>query len=262
MVVIRQIPDQVIDAADLFLAKRNELGNIAFQSFPEEACLVFPNEYLVFTASPEDINNRYFAQNPEAFIRMEVPTYDDRSDAVVLLANNSEIIDELLYDPDFHNELLSDFNGVSLERINPNAATQSDENWHSAASSVGYATPTYQNSQFVPLSSNPGNQIIDIPNKTLSPDDDGFEDVLLINYQTNDPGFVATLNIYDSRGRLVNNLIQNEILATQGNFKWDGTNNDREKVRIGIYIITGELVNPNGNIEAIKESVVVAGRLD
>ena len=33
---------------------------------------------------------------------------------------------------------------MALERINYNAATQQQDNWHSAAASVVYGTPTYK----------------------------------------------------------------------------------------------------------------------
>ncbi|MEM8908038.1 MAG: lamin tail domain-containing protein, partial [Bacteroidota bacterium] len=252
---------KVIDVIDLHLAKRNEFGNLAFQTFPEDPCLIFPGDYLVLTPSPEDIRNRYFTQNPNAFLSMDVPTYDDREDAVVLLSTGSLIIDELQYTRDFHNELLDDFNGVSLERISPDALTQADASWHSAAAAVGFATPTYENSQIMPTAA-PGDSPIRLAETTISPDNDGFQDVLLINYQTEQAGFVANLNIYDARGRLIKNLTENEILASSGQIKWDGTTNDREKARIGIYILWGELIHPDGTVIGVKESLVVAGRLD
>ncbi|MEM9820931.1 MAG: lamin tail domain-containing protein [Bacteroidota bacterium] len=254
--------DKVIDAFDLILAKRNELGDISFLSPISEPCLLFPDQYLVLTPSPEDIQSRYFAENPAAFLTTDVPTYDDRQDAVVLTTSGAVLVDELQYQRDFHNELLDNPEGVSLERINPDGITQSDDNWHSAAASVGHATPSYQNSQFVANPLNPGSERISLPSKTVSPDDDGFEDILLINYQTDTPGFLATLNIYDARGRLVRQLVRNELLASQGSFKWDGTNEDQTKARIGIYVLWGSLTHPDGTKEEIKESIIVAGRLD
>lgn len=252
---------KVIDVIELHLAKRNEDGNFASQTFPEEACLLFPGDYLVLTPSPEDILNRYVAENPAAFLTMDVPSYDDKEDAVLLMTTGSVIIDELQYNADFHNELLDDFNGVSLERIDPDRLTQSDDNWHSAAQSVGFATPTYQNSQFV-VAVAPDNQLLDIPIKTVSPDGDGFQDVLLINYQTEQTGFLANFKIFDAKGRLIKDLVQNELLANTGTLKWDGSTNDEVKARIGIYILWGELTHPDGTVNGVKETIVVAGRLE
>ena len=68
-----------------------------------------------------------------AFIDTDLPTYGDKEDAVVLMKSSSVVIDELQYNDEFHNDLIDDLNGVSLERIDPNAPTQSIGNWHSAA---------------------------------------------------------------------------------------------------------------------------------
>ncbi len=58
------------------------------------------------------------------------------------------IIDELVYNEKWHFKLIDNDEGVALERIDYNAPTQQQDNWHSAASSVGYGTPTYKNSQY------------------------------------------------------------------------------------------------------------------
>ncbi|MEY3148152.1 MAG: hypothetical protein RL688_1371, partial [Actinomycetota bacterium] len=56
--------------------------------------------------------------------------------------------DRVAYLNDWHFKLISDEEGVSLERIDHNAVSQDASNWHSAASSVNYGTPTYKNSQY------------------------------------------------------------------------------------------------------------------
>jgi len=45
--------------------------------------------------------------------------------------------------------LLIYYDGVALERINPDVSSNDENNWHSAAESVGFGTPGYKNSQFV-----------------------------------------------------------------------------------------------------------------
>ena len=43
--------------------------------------------------------------------------------------------------------------------------------------------------------------------------------------------------IYDAKGRLIKNLVQNELLGIAGTYSWDGITENNEKARIGIYII-------------------------
>ena len=217
--------DKTIDISELVIASRNlETDDIEKPEPIETTCLLFPKNYIVITSSPSDIKNRYFVEKPYALVPNALPTYDDKEGVVLiyvpeLLGEN--IIDEFHYTQDFHNQLLSNRNGVSLERIDPNGETNTKNNWHSAATSVGFATPTYQNSQFTENNSS-SDDVFSIPNNTLSPDGDGFEDFLLINYQTNQSGYLANIRIFDSNGRLIKDLVKNELLASKGNFKWDG----------------------------------------
>ena len=169
-------------------------------------------------------------------------------------------IDSFNYSEDFHFNLLARRDGVSLERISFTAPTNDPGNWHSAASTAGFATPGYENSQFLERPDLLG-EMIRIPNPRLSPDGDGFEDALLIQYETAQPGYVLNLRIFDARGRLVSHLVRNELLANAGTFKWDGFTNEFTKARIGIYVLWFELFDVSGKVEERKETVVVAGKL-
>ncbi|HMQ48569.1 MAG TPA: lamin tail domain-containing protein [Saprospiraceae bacterium] len=221
--------------------------------------LLFPGEYVVITDEPDDILQRYVVQNPSALLSNDLPTLEAESGNVTIRYQGT-VIDAFDYDADFHYPLLSSERGVSLERISFDAATQGAGNWHSAASSVGYATPTYQNSQireFSPLL----DEMIDLPFMTFSPDNDGFDDVLFINYKTEEPGFSMNLAIYDAYGRLIRRLVNNETLGGEGVFKWDGIDEEGHRARIGIYVLWFELFSTQGQVESGKRTCVLAGRL-
>ncbi len=225
--------------------------------------LLFPNEYAVLTESPSDILNRYTVENPNALLRQDLPNFPNKEGNVSLFINESGetvFIDQLDYTDDFHSSLLNDKEGVSLERVHSDLPTQDAGNWHSAAATVGYATPTFLNSQNFVAGQKQGN-IFTLSNKKISPDGDGFEDFLQINYTTEKEGISASIHIYDAAGRLVKKIAQNELLATLGSFKWDGTKDDGQKSRIGIYVLWVEAFSPDGTITRIKEPIIVAGKL-
>jgi flagellar hook assembly protein FlgD len=146
-----------------------------------------------------------------------------------------------------------------LERINPNGASDGT-NFHSAAESVNFATPAYQNSQYSLSTIFKGD--VNIDPETFSPDNDGYQDLLNINYQFPEPGNVANVRIYDRKGRLIRDLINNELLGLKGTFKWDGITEDNNKARIGVYLIYFEVFNPNGEQKVYKKTAVLAGFLD
>ena len=253
--------EKVIDLNGLIVANQ-ALDNPQIKTIDIQK-LVFPNDYIVLTESPRDIQNRYTVLNPKALFYQDLPTFEDKAGNIQLYTNENlttTFVDEFNYSADYHNPLLSDKNGVSLERINPNLPTQDEGNWHSAAEAVGYATPTYQNSQYT-IPNEPNTAIFSLSSTRISPDGDGFEDVLQINYTTNQAGYTATIHLYDANGQLINQITQNELLATEGSFKWEGVMSDGQKAPIGIYVLWIEYFNLEGKVEQTKKAIVVAGRL-
>jgi protein-tyrosine phosphatase len=57
-------------------------------------------------------------------------------------------------------------------------------------------------------------------------------------------------------------LAKNELLATKGQFIWDGISDDQSKANIGTYIAVFEVFNLNGSsIFVKKKAFVVAGKI-
>ena len=223
--------------------------------------LFYPGQYLCITEEPLDIKSRYTAMNPDAFIDIvDLPSYNDDEGEVVLLDAALNTIDRFHYLASYHFPLLNNVEGVSLERISPERITQDSSNWHSAATSVGYATPGYKNSQYS-LSSSDGSEITIEP-EIFSPDNDGNHDIVNIHYKYEKPGYTATVKIFDAVGRPVIDLVKNELLGTEeGAWSWDGINKDHEKASIGIYVIYIEAFATSGNVKKTKKTCVLASKL-
>ncbi|MEZ4958649.1 MAG: lamin tail domain-containing protein [Saprospiraceae bacterium] len=225
--------------------------------------LLFPNSYAVFTENRGDILSRYLVKDENALIENDLPAFNNDLGNVTLFRADTVlavIIDAFDYDENFHNPLLSNVDGVSLERLNPNTQTQDKNNWHSAAASAGFATPTYLNSQFLP-GQPVADDFFEISEPTFSPDGDGYKDFLSINYNMDKPGYSAKVKIFDAEGRLVKMLANNELLAASGFLRWDGDTDDGAKARIGIYVLWIELFHPDGDRRDFKKVCVVAGKL-
>ncbi len=165
------------------------------------------------------------------------------------------------YSEDFHFELLDETEGVSLERIDYSASENDPNNWASASSTSGFATPGAINSQSDQnLQEQLGNDCFKAEPMVFSPDFDGRDDFTNIIYGCNATGKVANVLIYDALGRKVRTLTQNETLATSGVIRWDGTNDRGEKVRIGYYLIYLEVFDLSGNVTRQQLKVAVTGR--
>jgi hypothetical protein len=251
---------KVIDLSQLQLANRAASGQLAsLRKTFENPFYLFPGEYLVLTEDALILPKQYFVPNIDAVLQVAaLPSMPDAEGSVVLLNNQLTIIDEVSYHKDWHHPLIADAEGVSLERIDMNAPAQQKSNWHSAASDVGYGTPGYKNSQYQPGLSN---VFINIRPKTFSPDGDGYDDVTTIEYSIAESGFVANVYIYDAGGRQVRHLVKNGLAAPQGQWQWNGKNDNNQMLPVGTYVIVVEMFDAKGKKLFFKNPMVLARRI-
>jgi len=146
--------------------------------------------------------------------------------------------------------------GVSLERINPMGITQQQQNWHSAASTTRFGTPGYRNAQSVPYTQSSG-EILTVSSLVVSPDQDGFQDILRLKYELDQPGYLANIDIYTAWGTLVHTIANNQLCGTKGEFVWDGLNLQQFPLKRGAYIIQARFHLPNGNVRQQKIAIGV-----
>lgn len=222
--------------------------------------LLLPGEFVALANSREDVLGRYFAENPSRVLTQALPTLEaEEGNLTLQLAGVT--LDSFNYSDDLHHPLLASDRGVALERLSNTLPTNSPGNWHSAATTKGGATPGYRNSQFFPVDLPSQSTFFELPEKVLSPDGDGFQDVLLLPYRTDQPDYLANIRIFDAQGRLTRVLTQNEALGNSGALKWDGATDDNQRARLGVYVIWIELFQPGGTKKVEKLTCVVAGRL-
>lgn len=241
------------------LVIRNAQKNTgAIQSRITTGYLLFPGAYVALTDDPADIRMRYPVPDTAILLANDLPTLEADAGNVTLYVQ-STVLDAFNYAEDLHNPLLDNERGVSLERLSPMLPTQASGNWHSAAAEAGFATPGYRNSQFFPQGES-STSVFQLRRRTFSPDGDGFEDVLVLDYQTDRSGYLASVRIFDAEGRPIRELTRNELLAAEGRLKWDGTRDNGERARTGLYLLWIDVFTPEGDRETIKEYCVLASR--
>ncbi len=223
--------------------------------------LLMPGKWVAFSQSPEMVLKQYLTPYPNAVVEAEnLPNFGSTEGIVALtqMSDANRTYDVFAYNEDMHYPLLRSVDGVSLERVSADVSTTEESNWHSAAESVGYGTPAAKNS--VVAANVDGTEELEISPELFSPDMDGHDDLLTIAFHLDDAGYMAKIQIFDSRGRLVRNLGGNMMPGNEAEYFWDGINNDGNKASIGIYIIYVELYNPEGNVKTFKESVTLGGQ--
>jgi Lamin Tail Domain len=248
----------VIGCSELFVAGINADG-----SLNEPTALVkderdfFPGEYLLLTENPSWVLQNYpEADSTQILTISSLPSMPDDVGKVVLLNSEGLILDELDYDHHWQSPLLTTESGVALERIRSDLPTSLASNWTSAAASAGYGTPGYKNSE----SNNDTvfTHFISIDPKIFSPDMDGYNDFCFINYHLPLSGYMGSISIYDINGRMVRKLVNNEIWATQGIFRWDGLDDQQNLLPMGHYMIYTELFLLDGSVKKNMSICVLA----
>jgi hypothetical protein len=253
--------NKIIDLKDLRIGSMDTLTSILTytEKITEDGYLLFPETYIVLSENGTTVKREYQTINPKGFYDIvDLPSMNIDDDVVTLSDKNSIVIDNLIYTSKMHFPLLVSSKGVSLERIDFNRPTSDKTNWNSASEAVGFATPAYKNSQYLLADGGSG---VSITNPLFSPDNDGYYDVLNINYKLDEIGKIANIYIYDSKGRQVRYLIRNQQLQQEGTVSWNGINDDNEKAPIGIYVVYIELFNLSGKLNKYKLSCTLAGKL-
>ena len=237
--------------SQLYLA--NEKGDTI--DFKASAIFIAPNSYVAITIDTTKLNQFYpYYAHKNGVQVAKLPSMNDEEGYCVLLNADKQILDSITYTEKMHVDLINNNEGVSLEKINLALGSQKD-NWHSASSTVGYASPGNVNSQnqvSIPIAS-----IFNASSKVLSPNQDGYHDFVLLQYQMFQTGTTATIDIYNMAGELERQLVANHLLGMSGIYQWDGTNTFGEKVANGYYLIRIDLLHHNGNAEIVEIPIAV-----
>lgn len=222
--------------------------------------IFYPGTYLALTKDTLKVFPWFRIDCRECFAQVEkIPAFSDDKGTVVILDKNLTVIDEFSYSYQMHHEFIHNPEGVSLERISFDKPSQTKGNWQSASSLAGFGTPGYKNSQ--QEAENPATPKITFEPQSFSPDNDGYNDEYLIHYQMNTPGYIANVTVFDSSGRFVVRLSQNELLATEGTLKWNGKGENGKLLALGVYVVVAEIFNTTGQVYRFKDGVVLTGNL-
>ncbi len=227
----------------------------------ETGLIIPPASYFVLSAD-SSILKKYSLENFQYKNILNKASLGLTSSGKLILLKDmhGNSIDSVWYSPAWHNKNFVSTKNISLERINPKLNGNDPYNWSSSTDKSG-ATPSKQNSIFS-INSNFSSKISVSPNP-FSPDNDGFEDFTIINYSLSQKISQVRIKIFDSHGRLVRTLLNNQPSGSSGSVIFNGLDDSGNPLRIGIYIIYLEALNSNfGTIENLKTAVVVARKFN
>ncbi len=237
------------------LANHEEDQFINIHSITQSDYILAPQSYLVLTTNGTILKSEYPTLLEGNLLPSTLPSLNDDAGSVAILSEEGEPLDFFEYMDDFHSPMLKDKEGVSLERISFSEPTLISDNWKSASSTAGFATPGYFNSNARPENLIDENTILIEP-EIFSPNVPG-QDFVKINYRFDQSALAANIKVVDHQGRLIKEVANNETLGFEGFFRWDGDRDDGTKARMGYYFVWFETFNLDGTVKTYRKRVVV-----
>lgn len=247
------ISENTIDASRLYFASINPAtgDTSSVKALSDEGRCILPGSYYAVTTDPSRIIERYTSSVPgNIFSSSSLPSMPDDKGHLLLLNREMELVDEVIYSEKMQYVLLSDNEGVSLEKIRPEIPSDESMSWHSASESAGWGTPGAENSVYSQFPS--AGEIISLSSGRITPNNDGVEDVLVIDLDPAGAGNVVTVTLFDERGGFVRRIKENFLAGERASIVWDGTGDDASLVRRGVYIILIEMFDASGGKSSWK----------
>jgi hypothetical protein len=249
--------------------ERGDFETYLFATDAEADYLLAPGDYAV--VSPDQAETRdstrlvgYYRNLPPSaklfFVTTRSTFSNSTSGGLIWLRDNTgNTVDSVRYAPNWHSPFLASTRGITLERINPNFPSNDARSWTSSTNREFSGTPARRNSVFATSFAGENVSGLDVRPNPFSPDADGREDNCVIAYSLKGNVNRVRIRIFDVKGRLVRTLANSEPSGSSGEVVWDGFGENRERLRIGIYIILLESLNANGAfVETLKKTVVLA----
>jgi len=233
---LANVSNKLLSLDQLRLARLDEDGQPDDFVVPDREVLVPPGGLFVLSADPERLTEEFERVMQSALVEADVPTLGDAECLRLLDPVAEQVYWTVCYTEDWHNQAYANTDGVSLERISLSLGPNDASNWTSAASSVRFATPTRVNSQVLPEGLDSGVMFM-LASERISPDGDGFEDLLALDYAFEEPGTLVNFGIYDVAGRPIFTSNEDISAGASGRWTWDGVNDDGDVAAIGTYVL-------------------------
>jgi len=245
------LSDYYFSSTDTETGKESALTTVC--STPE---LLFPGDIKALTISGKALLNYYPCASAANIIETEkLPSMPDEKGIVSLYSKSLNRIDRVEYSSSMHLLFFSGDEGVSLEKVNPSLPSGFASNWHSASESCNWATPGAANSVSDSLAVNSGG--VTLSGERVTPDGDGFEDVVSVNVFPGGDENVISVKVYDDSGKLIKVLCDRLYAAKGASIIWDGTGSNMERVKRGLYLITVMSYNTGGEVKRWKKVCAV-----
>ncbi|HEX8384781.1 MAG TPA: FlgD immunoglobulin-like domain containing protein, partial [Rubricoccaceae bacterium] len=218
----------------------------------DDPALVLPGAFVVVVRD----GDAFAAQFPGVpFVEFSGLSLTNSGEALVLRSVGA-VADSVFFDPEWQRVELDDATGIALERRDPAGPSNARSNWSSSLDPSG-GTPGRANSLSIAAPAVPRGDAITVTSP-FAPDDG---EAARITYTLDAPAALVRVRVFDGGGRLVREVEDGRLSGPTGTVEWDGTGDDRRRLRAGIYVVLLEAVDAEGGTtEAHRAAIVLARR--
>jgi len=245
---------KVVDASSLILVSVNDetADTSSACSIAVVPRSVLPGYCYAITTDRKSVIERYYSALPLRLFEVnQLPSMPDNKGHLILFSRKLEKIDEVVYEERMHYSLLDGIEGISLEKVRPDGSSADRALWHSASESAGWGTPGAPNSVLVEAAE--GVDAVSLSSERITPDNDGADDILIIDLKLEGPGNIVSMTVFDETGRFVKKIADNMLAGQGAMVVWNGTGADEKPVETGIYIFLITVFDDKGKTRRWKK---------
>lgn len=100
-------------------------------------------------------------------------------------------------------------------------------------------------------------EFIKLEKAEISPNGDGQDDSLVINYDLAGSDNICSMRVFNSNGETVKVLLKSEAISGNGRILWDGSTINSGIAPAGYYNLVSEVWSEKGNIRRFRSRIIV-----
>ena len=205
----------------------------------EAGAVIQSGGYVIVAQDADAIGLQYPGLDVPILSLTRWPRLNNGGDGLILRDATATLVDSIFYP--------AQTTATSLERIDLTVAGDQN-NWLDSQDPRG-ATPGAANSVRF------NNDVVEI---SVVVEPNPFIDQVAITYRVPSPRLHANLWVFDRTGRRVASLLQSIESGSQRVVNWDGSNDNGQILKPGIYVIYLEVSTPEGELFRVRKPVVLA----
>lgn len=241
----------ILDLKNTFMGIASNTKREVFD-IVDKGYLLFPGQKLVLAQDLDALQQCHTLCDNALYLELQKwSSLDDKQGQIWIIDFANQRIDTINYQDQYHSRLLSNTDGVSLEKTDTTGSGLNRAAWSSSSLSQNYASPGCANT---PIALVESSKPFRLSNPYFQSTSSSYPKAI-VQYELMKSNYSLQIEVRNRKGILVKRLANNDLIGTEGNYTWDGSHEDGQNVAIGIYYIYIKGIHSDGT--SIKQVLEV-----